>query len=106
MSISPNSLQLLSSLSLIPSSMTQALSANTTPAQLNQIASLTSQLSEEETLFGQPSTTSGAATDSIGLSSATLASLGLSTPTSTTSSTEAAVSPTPISTSPGFSVLG
>ncbi len=111
MSISPNSLQLLSSLSLIPSSMTQTLGANTTPAQLNQIASFTSQLSEEETLFGQPNTTSSSGTsaatsDSVALSNATLESLGLSTPTSTTSSTAAAASPAPISTTSGFSVLG
>ena len=113
MSISPSSLQILSSVSLIPSSMTQALSANSTPAQLNQIASLTSQLNEEETLFGQPSTLSTAGTpaptpDSVDLSNATLASLGLSTPPTTTSlsSTTTAPALVPISTSTGFSVLG
>ena len=85
--------------------MTQA--SNATPAQLNQIASLTSQLAEEETLFGQPSTATSASmsqdfADTVALSDATLASFGVVVPAA-----PAAAAPTLASAiSSGMSILG
>ena len=89
--------------------MSQVLSASATPAELNQIASLNSQLNEEEMLYGQPSTASLTSTspdvaDFVDLSNATLDALG-GTPATTTTTTPATTA-TPTLASPGFSVLG